>query len=76
MPPHCDSMDGRVVVAAQQALNEGDVEMILSYIKRSAGRGAHGSESLHARRQGGCESGGAGKNAPVRFGEPDVICSF
>lgn len=36
MPPHCDSMDGPVVVAARQALDEGDVEMILPYVKRSA----------------------------------------
>lgn len=36
MPPHCDSMDGPVVAAAQQALDEGNVKIILPYVKRSA----------------------------------------
>ena len=35
MPPHCDSMDGPVVVAARRALETGDVEMILPYVHAS-----------------------------------------
>ncbi len=32
MPPHCDSMDGPVVLAAQRALEQGDVSVILPYV--------------------------------------------
>lgn len=32
MPPHCDSLDGPVVVAARQALDRDDVELILPFV--------------------------------------------
>jgi hypothetical protein len=32
MPPHCDSVDGPVVVAAQRALREDDVELVAPYV--------------------------------------------
>lgn len=32
MPPHCDSLDGPVVVAAKQALESGRVELILPFV--------------------------------------------
>lgn len=32
MPPHCDSLDGPVVRAAEQALRTGRVEMILPFV--------------------------------------------
>lgn len=32
MPPHCDSLDGPVVVAARQALASGSVERILPFV--------------------------------------------
>jgi hypothetical protein len=32
MPPHCDSMDGPVVVAARRALENSDVDVILPYV--------------------------------------------
>lgn len=32
MPPHCDSMDGPVVVAARQALSSGRVEVVLPFV--------------------------------------------
>lgn len=32
MPPHCDSMDGPVVAAARQALENADVDVILPYV--------------------------------------------
>jgi hypothetical protein len=32
MPPHCDSLDGPVVTAAQRALIAGDVDVILPYV--------------------------------------------
>lgn len=35
MPPHCDSLDGPVVVAARQALEKKNVELILPYVKKS-----------------------------------------
>jgi hypothetical protein len=34
MPPHCDSMDGPVVTAARQALDAGDVALILPYVPK------------------------------------------
>lgn len=33
MPPHCDSMDGPVVKAAMRALDEGNVDLVLSYVQ-------------------------------------------
>ena len=35
MPPHCDSMDGPVVLAAREALETGDVERVLAYVPAS-----------------------------------------
>ena len=32
MPPHCDSLDGPVVAAARQALDAGDVHLILPFV--------------------------------------------
>lgn len=32
MPPHCDSLDGPVVSAARQALEAGDVDLILPFV--------------------------------------------
>lgn len=32
MPPHCDSLDGPVVTAARQALDAGDVTLILPFV--------------------------------------------
>ena len=32
MPPHCDSMDGPVVRAAQEALDREDVDLVLPYV--------------------------------------------
>jgi hypothetical protein len=33
MPPHCDSLDGPVVKAAIRALEAGDVDVVLPYVK-------------------------------------------
>jgi hypothetical protein len=32
MPPHCDTLDGPVVSAARQALEAGNVELVLPYV--------------------------------------------
>src|SRR5512144_1792557 len=32
MPPHCDSLDGPVVAAARQALEAGDVDLVLPFV--------------------------------------------
>jgi hypothetical protein len=32
MPPHCDSLDGPVVTTARQALQHGDVDLILPFV--------------------------------------------
>jgi len=34
MPPHCDSLDGPVVRAAQRALDAGDVAFVLPYVQK------------------------------------------
>jgi len=34
MPPHCDTMDGPVVKAARQALEAGNVNLILPYVPK------------------------------------------
>lgn len=34
MPPHCDSLDGPVVTAARQALEAGNVSLILPYVPK------------------------------------------
>lgn len=34
MPPHCDSMDGPVVKAAIEALDSGNVRMVLPYVPK------------------------------------------
>jgi hypothetical protein len=36
MPPHCDSLDGPVVTAARQALDAGDVELVLPFVPLDA----------------------------------------
>ena len=36
MPPHCDSMDGPVVLAAQQALQAENVDLVLAYVHEAA----------------------------------------
>jgi len=36
MPPHCDSLDGPVVMAALRALQAGDADLILPYVPASA----------------------------------------
>ena len=36
MPPHCDSLDGPVVVAAQRALETGDVSTLLPFVPADA----------------------------------------
>lgn len=35
MPPHCDTMDGPVVIAARKALETGDVDIALAYVPQS-----------------------------------------
>ena len=35
MPPHCDSLDGPVVRAAQRALAAGDVALVLPYVPKA-----------------------------------------
>lgn len=36
MPPHCDTMDGPVVKAAQRALETGSVNLILPWVPKKA----------------------------------------
>lgn len=42
MPPHCDSLDGPVVTAARQALEAGDVDLVLPFVP------AEGEEEVRA----------------------------
>jgi len=56
MPPHCDSLDGPVVMAAKKALENSDVNLILPYVPQEGeeeeieNRFHH---MLHARRHAG-----------------------
>lgn len=54
MPPHCDSMDGPVVIAARQALEKEDVNLILPYVKESASADVRSAfkKALQARKLG------------------------
>lgn len=36
MPPHCDTRDGPVVIAAKRALETGNVNLILPWVQKSA----------------------------------------
>ncbi|HEX5902563.1 MAG TPA: DUF6448 family protein [Actinomycetota bacterium] len=36
MPPHCDSLDGPVVKAAIRALDEGNVDLVLPFVKEES----------------------------------------
>lgn len=36
MPPHCDTLDGPIVMAAKKALEEGNVNLILPYAPKEA----------------------------------------
>ena len=38
MPPHCDSLDGPVVTAAAQALDAGDVDIVLPFVPKQGER--------------------------------------
>jgi hypothetical protein len=38
MPPHCDSLDGPVVRAAQRALDTGNVALVLPFVPKAAER--------------------------------------
>lgn len=52
MPPHCDSMDGPVVKAATRALDAGNVDLVLPYVKRDGEEEVHTAfgKALAARR--------------------------
>lgn len=55
MPPHCDSMDGPVVVAARRALDTGDVDAILPYVHADGEAEVREAfaRTVQARAQGG-----------------------
>ncbi len=51
MPPHCDTLDGPVALAAKRALDDGDVKIILPFApvpSRERGSGAF-QEAVHLR---------------------------
>lgn len=55
MPPHCDSLDGPVVRAAAEALDQGRVELVLPFVPadgESELRTAF-ERAIHARTSGG-----------------------
>lgn len=57
MPPHCDSLDGPVVVAARRALEEGRVEIVLPFVP------AAGEAEVAAMFEQAVEARGAGNAA-------------
>lgn len=54
MPPHCDSMDGPVVKAAMQALEAGNVDLVLSYVPKEGEQEVINAfeKVIEARKQG------------------------
>lgn len=54
MPPHCDTMDGPVVIAARQALETEDVALILPFVKEDASAAVNSAfeKTLRARKAG------------------------
>lgn len=54
MPPHCDTMDGPVVMAARQALENEDIALILPYVKDDASAAVNSAfeKTLRARKAG------------------------
>ncbi len=54
MPPHCDSMDGPVVMAARRALEKEDVNLILPYVKDDASADVKSAfeKAVRARKAG------------------------
>jgi hypothetical protein len=55
MPPHCDSKDGPVVKAAQKALEAGNVDLILPFVKQDGEKELRQAFelALEARKAGG-----------------------
>lgn len=55
MPPHCDTMDGPVVKAAKQALEAGDVNIILAYVPKAGEKEVTEAfeKAVQAMREGG-----------------------
>lgn len=54
MPPHCDSMDGPVVKAAMQALESGNVDLVLSFVPKEGEQEVINAfeKVIEARKQG------------------------
>lgn len=53
MPPHCDSLDGPVVLAAKDALDRNDVELILPFVQASGDQKVREAFDLAARARAG-----------------------
>lgn len=58
MPPHCDTMDGPVVRAAREALDAGNINLILPYAPKKAELELRGAfeKVILARRSGSAEA--------------------
>lgn len=57
MPPHCDSLDGPVVVAARQALEARDVDLVLPFVPE------HGEEEVRSVFESALAARGLGDEA-------------
>lgn len=52
MPPHCDSIDGPVATAAAQALDTGDVALVLPYVHQDGEQEVRAAFDLARRARG------------------------
>jgi hypothetical protein len=70
VPPHCDSLDGPVVMAARHALDANDVDLVLPFVKQD---GEAEVRDAFARAQAGRDLGqGAQEVADLYFFETVV----
>jgi hypothetical protein len=74
MSPHCDSLDGPVVTAARRALEHGDVDLVLPYVRvegeqevRQAFDLARKAE-ISSRRRARSRTGGSSRRSCVCTG--------
>lgn len=65
MPPHCDTLDGPVVTAARQALDDGDVDLALAFVPEDAEQEI--IEAFHLARKARAQGADAREVADLYF---------
>jgi len=80
MPPHCDSIDGPVVTVARQALEKGDVKLILPYVPKEGEeeviKAFNKVLPLHRQPNGARYWGASVNHLELATGDPAVQSNF